>query len=651
MIKCPKCGNELTEGTKFCTGCGANIKELTEDISNSAAVCSVCGAKLKPNAKFCTSCGTPVETQEKQTVTEMQTEVPQAESKEEVLKPEEKTEASQAENKEEVPSDDMNIIFETPYISGEAKNVSNKSASDNNKEGNLLKDTASVKPDEAVKVAVQASGNISEKSEDKAQETMIYQPQAEKSQKSTYTAPLSIPADKKDSKGEKKKSSAGTAVIMVLMFAIGFAAGFLVKTLVSGGSETVSNDIETTSVPTLTPVIEQQATPTPTLTPTPTPAPTLTPTPTPVLLSTYEPKTAVILGQYENLTVETEVSRVTEEAIDTEIEYLMEQFIDYEPIVDKDNPDLEDILQLTIVSWAAVPEEDIDGYFNYEYVMTAYNELSDMIPTEVYDAAMGLKVGESTQVTLVIPEGYTGREDIDGKEVVFEVTLNGIYFRFVPELTDEFVANSISYMYEGCTNIADLREAIANDLAVFYNETAASKAQDAALKLAMDNAAFGNPAAEDIAVITDELRQQYLKFAQSIGMDYEEYIETAGVSVEEFEKMLTAQAEQEALYRAFAHAVLADKEIVLLEDEFEELVDEYLGSWSAEEYLQYYPKEQLVEAIIGGIAENYIYATMTINYVEADESISDDTENSENPEDTAEENGESAQTEENNGGN
>lgn len=47
-IKCPECGNELPEGSKFCMNCGAKIEE---------AKCKNCGAKLAQNAKFCPECG------------------------------------------------------------------------------------------------------------------------------------------------------------------------------------------------------------------------------------------------------------------------------------------------------------------------------------------------------------------------------------------------------------------------------------------------------------------------------------------------------------------------------------------------------------------------------------------------------------------
>lgn len=53
---CPNCGAGLTEGAKFCTGCGAKIEEL-EVKKDKPKYCSECGSKLEGNPKFCSECG------------------------------------------------------------------------------------------------------------------------------------------------------------------------------------------------------------------------------------------------------------------------------------------------------------------------------------------------------------------------------------------------------------------------------------------------------------------------------------------------------------------------------------------------------------------------------------------------------------------
>lgn len=52
MVRCPKCGNLVSAGNKFCDKCGAPI--ATE------IICAECGTKNEANAKFCVKCGKPL---------------------------------------------------------------------------------------------------------------------------------------------------------------------------------------------------------------------------------------------------------------------------------------------------------------------------------------------------------------------------------------------------------------------------------------------------------------------------------------------------------------------------------------------------------------------------------------------------------------
>ncbi len=75
-VSCPKCGQAVSENSKFCGGCGADMTpkvntcpKCSKPVSPSAkfcgecgtalsATCKKCGEELKPTAKFCPSCGT-----------------------------------------------------------------------------------------------------------------------------------------------------------------------------------------------------------------------------------------------------------------------------------------------------------------------------------------------------------------------------------------------------------------------------------------------------------------------------------------------------------------------------------------------------------------------------------------------------------------
>lgn len=62
MAKCPKCGNEVKDGQKFCMKCGTpmSVNPQQTAVKQAPTVCAKCGNPLTPGQKFCMKCGTPV---------------------------------------------------------------------------------------------------------------------------------------------------------------------------------------------------------------------------------------------------------------------------------------------------------------------------------------------------------------------------------------------------------------------------------------------------------------------------------------------------------------------------------------------------------------------------------------------------------------
>jgi uncharacterized OB-fold protein len=69
--KCPHCGGETLKGSKYCTACGADLRQRTglslpkirprkaEYEPVMGDTCPTCGATLLPDAKYCHKCGSP----------------------------------------------------------------------------------------------------------------------------------------------------------------------------------------------------------------------------------------------------------------------------------------------------------------------------------------------------------------------------------------------------------------------------------------------------------------------------------------------------------------------------------------------------------------------------------------------------------------
>ena len=90
----------------------------------------------------------------------------------------------------------------------------------------------------------------------------------------------------------------------------------------------------------------------------------------------------------------------------------------------------------------------------------------------------GSHPGDQVTVEVTFPEDYSS-EDLQGKDAVFEVTVNSIYV--LPELTDEFVAEHVSDVastveeYKEYLKTSNEKAALENYLVTYINENAAAE--------------------------------------------------------------------------------------------------------------------------------------------------------------------------------
>lgn len=62
LIKCPECGEEISDKAKKCVYCGHVLVEEAAPVSPSPRICTECGAQIEdPEATECPKCGCPLE--------------------------------------------------------------------------------------------------------------------------------------------------------------------------------------------------------------------------------------------------------------------------------------------------------------------------------------------------------------------------------------------------------------------------------------------------------------------------------------------------------------------------------------------------------------------------------------------------------------
>lgn len=75
------------------------------------------------------------------------------------------------------------------------------------------------------------------------------------------------------------------------------------------------------------------------------------------------------------------------------------------------------------------------------------------------DQLVGHKPGETFDINVTFPEDY-GKEELNGKDAVFTITINYVQDSIVPELTDEFVSTTFKDQY-GFETVEDLKKDVA----------------------------------------------------------------------------------------------------------------------------------------------------------------------------------------------
>ena len=148
---------------------------------------------------------------------------------------------------------------------------------------------------------------------------------------------------------------------------------------------------------------------------------------------------------------------------------------------------------------------------------------------------IGHEPGESFDIEVTFPEDY-GNEELNGKDAVFAITVNYIQETVVPEVTDEWVAETLGETY-GWTTVAEMEESFA---AMLQEEAVLTYAQ----QYVLDNSTVS------------ELPQALVEYQENyLTMSYQEYATMFGISLDEMIQMATGYEDIDALIEANRAAI------------------------------------------------------------------------------------------------
>lgn len=162
------------------------------------------------------------------------------------------------------------------------------------------------------------------------------------------------------------------------------------------------------------------------------------------------------------------------------------------------------------------------------------------------EGIVGMSIGETKDIAVTFPENY-GVDTLNGKAVIFKITLKSITENKLPEYNDDFVMTNF-----GIATVAEFEE----ELRTMNAEEAMSERRSAIMQIVMEGAeiiAYPEGTVEDY--IYQQSSSDMLTSSQ-YGMSVEDYISYYyGMGVSEYEEQVTEMAEEMVAQELAIYAV------------------------------------------------------------------------------------------------
>ena len=243
-----------------------------------------------------------------------------------------------------------------------------------------------------------------------------------------------------------------------------------------------------------------------------------------------ETKPHPVLGDYDNLIIEEVEAEVTDADIENELKKQQEENARLIPVEDREAKEGDTV------------NIDFDGYLDGERFEGGKAEDYDLVlGSKTFiegfeDQVAGHKVGDKFDVNVTFPKDYQAKE-FQGKDAKFEVEINSITEKELPELDDDF-AMDISEFETLDELKADLKESLKEEKANYATNMMQNQAIEALVKIS-EVSAPESLVSQEIDVEMQNLDQRL----QQMGISLAQYVEMTQMDINEIRNQYKEQAE------------------------------------------------------------------------------------------------------------
>lgn len=334
------------------------------------------------------------------------------------------------------------------------------------------------------------------------------------------------------------------------------------------------------------------------------------------LMAGIDVEKCVTLGDYKGVTVEKTIQSVTDEDVQNEIDNALANYPVEVDQVAKEG----DTVNIDYVG--KIDGEEFDGGSDQGADLKLG---SGKFIDGFEDGLIGARKGETRTLNLTFPEDYT--QDLAGKAVEFTVTVNAVK-EPLSEPTDQWVADNI----EGYDNIADYKAGIRSEQEESNEQTAENQVRYAAWTQVIDNCTI-NEYPETLVEVGKKLYEQQVEtYAKYAGMELDAYIESSGLTQEEYQSNMEEYGKNVAAQALVCQAICDKEGFAIGDDDYQKALQDMLTEYGCteDELIQTYGQDNVEQSIMLNRVSNLILENANVTEVQADSSADSSSDDSGN---------------------
>ena len=334
------------------------------------------------------------------------------------------------------------------------------------------------------------------------------------------------------------------------------------------------------------------------------------------LMAGIDVEKCVTLGDYKGVTVEKTIQSVTDEDVQNEIDNALANY----PVEVDQAAKEGDTVNIDYVG--KIDGEEFDGGSDQGADLKLG---SGKFIDGFEDGLIGARKGETRTLNLTFPEDYT--QDLAGKAVEFTVTVNAVK-EPLTEPTDQWVADNI----EGYDNIADYKAGIRSEQEESNEQTAENQVRYAAWTQVIDNCTI-NEYPETLVEVGKKLYEQQVEtYAKYAGMELDAYIESSGLTQEEYQSNMEEYGKNVAAQALVCQAICDKEGFAIGDDDYQKALQDMLTEYGCteDELIQTYGQDNVEQSIMLNRVSNLILENANVTEVQADSSADSSSDDSGN---------------------